>query len=134
MIKNCEGCGNEFEVVKGRGHNNRITCYACTNNDKKLSYRNKHLKKKYGITQFQYSQMFKDQDSKCKICEEEMNFLNGSPMKGEERNGRDCCVDHCHTTGEVRGLLCFHCNTALGHLFDNIHLLERIREYLIRNK
>lgn len=130
MNKVCEACGESFEVLFGRGSKNRITCYSCTNKNKKISYRNKHLKKKYGITQFQYKQMFDNQSGRCAICEREMNFMNGTPTKGVARKGEDCCIDHCHQTGKIRGLLCFHCNTALGHLFDNLSLLDKIHNYL----
>ena len=128
---NCEACGELFEIVKGRGMNNRVTCYGCTNCDKKVSYRNKHLKRKYGITQFQYKQLFEKQDGKCGICETQMNFMNGTPTKGEQRNGSDCCIDHCHSKGHVRGLLCFHCNTALGHVFDGVSHIDKMRNYLL---
>jgi hypothetical protein len=130
MKQDCEACGTPFQKVMGRGVANRITCYSCTDSNKKVSYRNKHLKKKYGITQFHFSEMFKEQEGKCKICSSEMNFMNGTPTKGVKRSGSDCCIDHDHKTGKVRGLLCFHCNTALGHLFDNIELLDNIKEYL----
>lgn len=130
MNKQCEACGVDFLVVMGRGYKNRITCYTCTDKDKKVTYRNKHLKKKYGITQFQYTQMFDKQKGKCGICENEMNIMNGTPTKGVSRNGRDCCVDHDHKTGTIRGLLCFHCNTALGHLFDDLTILDKIHRYL----
>ena len=39
-------------------------------------------------------------------------------------------VDHCHTTGEVRGILCGRCNTVLGHLGDDVAILARAIEYL----
>jgi hypothetical protein len=39
-------------------------------------------------------------------------------------------VDHNHSTGDVRGLLCHHCNVAIGHFGDDIVLLQRAIEYL----
>lgn len=136
MIKNCEGCGRDFEVIYGKGYLNRITCYECTNGEpsRKLTYRNKQLKKKYGITQFQYKQMYDEQQGKCEICEVDLNFMNGTPTKGIKRQPNDCCIDHCHATGKVRGLLCFHCNTALGHLFDDVSILDKIKAYLNKGK
>ncbi len=41
-------------------------------------------------------------------------------------------VDHCHTTGEVRGVLCSGCNLALGHLSDSIEKITALKEYLIK--
>ena len=40
-------------------------------------------------------------------------------------------VDHCHTTNQVRGMLCNHCNRGLGHFRDNPDLLEFARIYLL---
>ena len=39
-------------------------------------------------------------------------------------------VDHCHTTGGFRGLLCNSCNSVLGHAKDNIKTLENLIKYL----
>lgn len=63
------------------------------------------LLNKYGITIEQYNQMRESQNFACKICgktEEQLKYL--------------LHVDHCHTTGKVRHLLCVGCNTALGKL------------------
>lgn len=43
-------------------------------------------------------------------------------------------VDHCHETGVVRGLLCYNCNTGIGRLKDNVIVLQRAIEYLIKFK
>ena len=39
--------------------------------------------------------------------------------KVKEFFGKELCVDHCHKTGKIRGLLCFACNSGIGHLKDN---------------
>jgi hypothetical protein len=61
------------------------------------------LKNVYGITLQQYEKMFKEQNGKCGICGIHQDTLKKS-----------LCVDHCHKTNKVRGLLCKNCNVALG--------------------
>jgi hypothetical protein len=40
------------------------------------------------------------------------------------------CIDHCHTTGKIRGVLCRGCNRSLGMLGDDIPSIERLLAYL----
>lgn len=44
--------------------------------------------------------------------------------------GRGRAVDHCHQTGALRGLLCSHCNTALGFLYDDPRRIIGLLDYL----
>ena len=69
----------------------------------------------YGITGARYHEMIKEQLGCCLIC-----------LKPSE----DLCVDHDHTTGKVRGLLCKRCNAGLGQFYDNVASLARAIEYL----
>lgn len=43
-------------------------------------------------------------------------------------------VDHCHTTGKVRGLLCYNCNSGIGRFKDNVEVMQKAIEYLNRSK
>lgn len=83
--------------------------------------RDKRLKK-YGITAEEYNKMFKKQKGRCKIC-----GIHPTEMTDTKEF---LSVDHCHTTGEVRGLLCDSCNLGLGKFYDNIELLENAITYL----
>jgi hypothetical protein len=85
--------------------------------------RSKHLAKKYGITLEQYNAMHEAQGGTCKIC-----LRPPSAMGFKRRKG--FAVDHCHTTGAVRGLLCFRCNRALGQLEDSPELLRACAAYI----
>lgn len=51
----------------------------------------------------------------------------------EDKNGRKFCIDHDHSTGLVRGLLCGGCNSALGHAFDDPSILRQLADYLERS-
>lgn len=66
--------------------------------------RSRGYRHRYGITVEDYNRMFAEQGGRCGIC--------GSDKSG--RNGYHFAVDHCHNTGQVRGLLCIRCNASLG--------------------
>lgn len=73
---------------------------------------------RYGLTAEQYDQMLADQDSRCAAC-------------GCEQGKRPFHVDHCHATGQIRGLLCMNCNSALGHAKDDVQRLRSLIDYLL---
>ncbi len=77
------------------------------------------LKSLYGITLEDYNKMFQEQNGCCKICN-----------KHQTEEGVILCVDHDHTTGKVRGLLCKKCNQAIGLLKDSIENCLSAAEYL----
>lgn len=72
--------------------------------------------RKYGLSPGAYQLMLLQQRNACVICEE---IFSKEPH-----------VDHCHRTGEVRGLLCDQCNVGLGNFKDSLKILERAKEYL----
>ncbi len=72
---------------------------------------------RYNLTPREYSDMLEKQDNKCVICH--VDFTN-TP-----------CIDHNHTTGKVRGLLCVTCNTRVGYLESE--LIEETRQYIMRD-
>jgi hypothetical protein len=84
-------------------------------------YRRHHLKKKFGITPEDYEDMVAAQDGKCAICA----TADTSPDAW-------FCVDHDHTTGKVRGLLCRTCNTSIGQAGDDPARLRKAIAYLER--
>ena len=77
------------------------------------------LKWKYGITTKERDEMFVKQGSKCKIC----GIL-------APRGKRPWHIDHDHSTGKVRGILCHCCNLMLGGAKDNIETLRSAISYL----
>lgn len=88
--------------------------------------RESFIKKKYNITQIDYERIKEEQNHVCQICK--------SPYPSSTRKNISFMIDHCHTSGHVRGLLCYHCNLALGHFRDNIHYLENAIKYLQQDK
>lgn len=88
--------------------------------DRKAISRRHRLKKKYGLTSKEWDRMFQEQGGKCAICE------------GDCSTGRNLAVDHCHTTGAVRGLLCMKCNQGIGYFDDDERKLQSAIFYLRR--
>ena len=85
----------------------------------KLKSSSYSLLKKYGITQDQWYKMFNEQKGECKACHTHHTKLK-----------RKLCVDHCHKTDIIRGLLCFRCNLILGNAEDSKELLLSLAAYL----
>ena len=77
--------------------------------------------KKYGITPEDKQALFDKQGGKCVIC---------PTLLVTGRRGMH--VDHDHSTGVVRGLLCWHCNVMLGNFKDKADVLQRAVVYLER--
>jgi hypothetical protein len=74
----------------------------------------------YGITLEQRDEMLRYQGGVCAICKSDSSSLGQL----------DWAVDHCHTTGRVRGILCHPCNTLLGAARDNQQILSNAINYL----
>lgn len=81
---------------------------------------NTYYKRYYNITYKEVQLLKNKQNHRCKICDK---------PEGESQLSK-FVVDHCHTTGDVRGILCGKCNTAIGHLGDDVAILARAIEYL----
>jgi hypothetical protein len=69
-----------------------------------------------------YIKLYKEQDGKCAIC----------GCKQEE-NKKRFCIDHCHSSHHIRGLLCNRCNTGIGMFLDNPEFLLSAIKYLKRD-
>jgi len=87
--------------------------------------RRKYLKHRYSITPEIYEKILEDQGGCCAICKIDSN----KSAYGKHVSPR-FSVDHCHKTGNVRGLLCNSCNRGLGLLGDDPEVLEQAVLYL----
>jgi len=117
----------EFGKDKGCKLGHRHQCKTCralkdavyskkrvlTHDHVKRKYNSTYMRK-YGITLDAVNELKANQQSKCLICHNDYKLY----------------VDHCHTTGEVRGLLCNNCNTGLGMFGDSIDNLRGAIAYL----
>lgn len=120
MTRACRKCGatkplSEFHR-QPKGPNGRHSwCKPCANQAQKDSRRKNgrpaakpmwQIKTRYGLTKEQYQAMIAAQEGKCGICTLAM---------------RRICVDHCHASGRVRGLLCHRCNIRLSAIDDRTY-------------
>lgn len=148
-MKNCRSCNlnkedSEFRIYKGK---TLARCRSCENkylreyragerranvlqNRKiynlkysKSKKKDGNLRRKFNISIEIYNKLLNLQNNVCYICNNPESILNKS-----------LAVDHCHTTGKIRGLLCSRCNKALGLFNDNIELLNKAIYYLKLNQ
>ncbi len=98
--------------------------WARNNPERARSY---HIKSKYNITQEQYNEILVRQNYVCAIC------FKPETSKHQCGKVRPLSIDHNHTTGKVRGLLCHKHNMAIGVFEDDVAILENAKQYLIRN-
>lgn len=75
------------------------------------------LRRKYGMSPEAYVAIYNSQNGLCAIC-------------GQKPEDRILVVDHNHTTGEIRELLCKFCNWTIGHAQENTSILASAIQYL----
>ncbi len=121
----CSTCGVKLDLTNQHKSSletrKNYICVSCvrkrvkeTRGNKGFNQKSYDLNRHYGITEEVYSLIKDNQNSKCKICKEESLLV----------------VDHNHYTGEVRGLLCRNCNSALGLFKDSKEILLNAFDYL----
>lgn len=119
--KPCRLCSNIFQPNTPAEH-------YCSDICKDDALSNAYLMRQYQITLEDYKDIYEEQKGLCKICGEDgvrgASALSSTPL----------VIDHSHTTGDVRGLLCHTCNSALGQFNDSVALLEKAVIYLKTSK
>ena len=130
-MKQCISCNNQklledFYKDKSMPDGHTQQCKACrkarakATHEKHKDKRNfgrkyRHLKDLYGLDYKKYKTILMEQKNKCNIC----NCTMTKPV-----------VDHNHTTGKVRSLLCQHCNSLIGFAKENKKVLKQAIKYL----
>lgn len=127
-MKTCSICKvekdiNSFGKVRKRKETSeyyrRTFCKKCEWFKKRDSKREYDLKRLFGINLEIYNKYLIDQNFSCAICKKHISFFN-----------KQFCVDHNHTSGKIRGLLCGLCNKGLGMMFDDQAILQNAIIYL----
>lgn len=123
---NCRNCGGYFDESEMRdlkkNAKTQTYCQSCY----PIVYRMR-LVAKYGITNEQYEDMLEQQNYSCKICGgKETTFRKRLSIDHDH----SCCAGEGSCGKCIRGLLCHHCNAALGNVRDNIQTLQSMIGYL----
>jgi len=120
---------SEFQREKTRKSGYRGRCKVCEKETRQVPSNaydtpqkawKRHIKAKFGVDKEFYDALLVEQEGKCAIC--------GTTDSGSKHGVFS--IDHCHTNGHIRGLLCKECNTGLGMFKDNIESLKKAAEYL----
>lgn len=138
-MKKCTGCNqqkqfSDFRKDSRKKDKTTAKCKKCLSllekktyqqSNRRITVRNNQLRKTYGISFEEYLVLFENQNGCCAICKTSLILLGD--LKTQHKTA---CVDHNHTTGKVRKLLCHSCNRGLGFFKDNSILLRLAAEYL----
>jgi len=96
--------------------------YKKTNKNTTKNRKAEKLKLRYGLTYEEWENIRSNENYQCMIC-----------GVSEEEMDKKLDIDHCHSSGKVRGVLCNPCNRMLGNAQDNINILKAAIEYLEKN-
>ena len=123
MTKICNKCKKRKNVddfhkfVSRTGVYN--TCKSCSGAINPNSKRASNLKRRNGMTETQYNEIFEIQKGCCAICNRHQSEFT-----------KALSADHNHEFRFFRGLLCFNCNTMLGQVKEDIEVLQAMIDYL----
>lgn len=108
-------------LLRWASSNNCVECGKLGRQRHKDSSRFSRIKRVYGLSRSEYRALVEAQASCCAICNK------------HEPQHFALHVDHCHSTGKVRGLLCGRCNQALGLLDENAERMAAASAYVVRH-
>lgn len=116
--RKCIKCGEEFTPTNAAQKYCSGRCWQA------MARKRRPLENRVRIPSEKYNELLSIQNNKCAIC-----GIEG----GKNNRGDKLAVDHCHSSGNIRGLLCHKCNTALGLLKDSKENLQSAINYLSEN-
>jgi len=119
-MKTCNRCLEEKPYSEFYVKNNMKDGYR---NQCKVCVRSGRVAKRFDLSFYELVHMRENHSGKCDICGLQETAVVYGTVK-------TLALDHCHSTGKVRGLLCQNCNTGLGKFKDDIDLLQSAIKYL----
>jgi hypothetical protein len=87
-------------------------------------------KSKIKVSKELFEHLLKEQNNVCAICNNPESIISGHVNRVPKR----MAIDHDHTTGKIRGLLCHQCNVSIGAMQESIELLQAAINYLQKHK
>jgi hypothetical protein len=127
----------EYLAANSEKKRERDRAYHAANREKRVAYgryyyasktRERQLVSLYGISEQEYQSMLERQGGVCAICRKPETATHAKSGVVKRLN-----VDHCHETGQIRGLLCQSCNRAIGLLNHDKDLFHQAIAYLSRS-
>ena len=117
----CKSCAAEIAKKWRLENQERVTA---VRRDWEKRNPERHLLTKFGIRADEKRAIFEAQGSVCGAC--------GSGHHGHPRIEGETgwCLDHCHASGKIRGVLCWRCNLALGYAGDSPDALRALAAYI----
>lgn len=115
-----QGYSKEYYKTNKQKISERRKAYNKTPRGKKAALR-RYLRNKYNITLEFYLDLRNSQGARCAICDKQ------EPL---DETAKILCLDHNHETGQIRELICLHCNTAIGFAKENTATLQAMIQYI----
>lgn len=138
-MKKCYTCSEEKSLKEFNKRSQSKDGYAgscrnCTKDRQRRYYkktsgyssRNYHCKTKYGMSLEDRNTIIENQKDTCPICNSKYTYTSSISKHSP-------CIDHCHESGSIRGIICSSCNLVLGKVSDDIEVLENMINYLRDN-
>lgn len=123
--KKCAPCRREYQRSKYQQYSDSRKLASKKFREKNPTYQKDYdLKLNYNISLAEYNKIKSQQDDQCKIC----------GILEKDSGSKGLVVDHDHTNGNIRGLLCSNCNRALGYFKDNPQIVLNAAKYLLQNR
>jgi hypothetical protein len=105
-------------------------CKDCYNKRKRIYNENNHYRLNYNTSREEVKNKLEEQNSECLICTSDIYIGEKDETSSRSITKSTAVLDHCHKTGQVRGLLCNNCNRGIGLLKDSPEICINAANYL----